>query len=422
MGKDEPYPTSVVVIGGGIAGLMSAYHILKSQPGTKLTLLEKGDSIPYAYGTSTRSAACTRQQFGCRHNVEMSLYSTRFYERFAEITGCEYRMLWQPGYLFLYRDKKLCQTAYSRVAKQQSWGLEDVRALSAEETIRQFPYVVNHGLAGSTFCPTDGFLDPNLILQAMRSKIVEMGAEVRTGAKVSGIQFFGDRAIAVVLEGGGMIPCDFLINCSGVWSSRIAKKLGTDLPVMPEKRYLWTAKLSKGRDFDDQEYDRMPMTVCMGTRGKVPYVKPEPSKGEHILTVGCEHAVEPAWDFKDTDQDYVDPWYRPGVSDGYHEDVWLQLCEWVDYAESLVFLPRVASGFYETTRDHNPFIDFDPGHSNVIHCAGFSGHGIMHGPAAGKIVADLLKYGDYTTFPSAEPNVGFAGYQAGTRETEAMKI
>jgi glycine/D-amino acid oxidase-like deaminating enzyme len=414
---------SIVIIGGGVLGLMSAYHTKKQMPATDVILLEKGLYIPYEYGSSTRSAACTRQQFGCRHNVEMSMYSTRFFQDFAAISGCSDKVLWQVGYLFLYRDSAACEAAHRRVRDQQGWGLGDVRGLSSDETLRQFPYLLRDELAGATFCPTDGFLSPGVILSAMKEKVLAMGVTIRTGSEIVGFNFRADNVSAVLLKDGTVVPCDHLVNCSGAWSSRIGKMLGTDVPVAPEKRYLWTARIQQPPpqfDFTDDQFARIPMIVCVGVNGMVPYLKPEPGSG--VFTMGCEHKVSPDWDFADSDQDQVDLAFYPNVSGGYHESAWLEAASFVGFAEHLGFMPRVASGYYETTKDHNPFLGVDPNLGNVIHAAGFSGHGIMHSPAGGKIVADLLQFGDYRTFPSAKGNVDFEGFLSGTRQTEGMKI
>jgi glycine/D-amino acid oxidase-like deaminating enzyme len=139
-GIPRPKRVRVGVIGGGVAGLMTAYHVKLRIPNAEVTVLEQGNYIPYQFGTSTRSAACSRQQFGCEHNITMSLYSTRFYERFGSIVGIEDTMFWQRGYLFLYKDDEKWQAAQRRVVIQHDAGLIDVRCLSPEDLAKEFPY------------------------------------------------------------------------------------------------------------------------------------------------------------------------------------------------------------------------------------------------------------------------------------------
>lgn len=420
--KDD-VPPRVVIIGGGVAGLMSAYFLRQEMPHGQITVLEKGHYIPYQFGTSTRSAACTRQQFGCEHNVQMSMFSTRFYERFAEHTGEQSPMLYQKGYLFLYRDDRW-QIAQDRVKIQYNLGLTDVRALSVDEIRKEFPLVhEDHGLRGGTFCPTDGFLDPNIILTALRDWLKEAGVRIRTNSEVVGFSYNQNRVSGVELSDGHVFCADYVVNATGPWASRIARMLGTNLPVGPEKRYLWTAEFrDPADDLPDTEFRKVPMIVCWGD-GMTPYLKPEPGRNPHAFTMGCEHPTDPVWDFMDEQQDEVENGYHANDPEGYHVRAWQELATWVPFAEKFGFLKRTLGGFYETTPDHNPFIDFDPNCPNVVHCVGFSGHGIMHGPAAGRTVADLLKFGEYQTFPSGKRNLSFAGFNSPEgREVETMKI
>jgi sarcosine oxidase, subunit beta len=418
-GNSDPSPR-IVVIGGGIAGLMCAFRLRTQMRGSDITVLEQGRSIPYAYGSSSRSAACSRQQFGCEHNVRMSMYSTSFYERFQELVGWEDAMFWQRGYLFLYRDRAKWIEAQARVTNGQSWGLTEARALSGDEVVSEFPFVGKDGLLGGTFCPTDGFLDAGGILTALKMKLVDMGVKVITNTKVTGFKVCSCGVRSVITESGSFSP-DFLVNCTGAYASRIGRLLGTTLNVAPEIRFLWSAKFQRQTDdFGEAEFGRFPFTI-LTANDQTPYIKPEPGKGQSSFLVGCEHETEPEWDFDPEDMDRVPDRFHPNRP-GYHEGVWQDLVDWLPFTELLGFRNKVMSGYYETTPSHNPVIGFDPNHRNVVHCCGFSGHGLMHGPAAGQIVADLLQYGDYRTFPTAERSLSYAAHAEGTGELETCKI
>ncbi|HEY6327874.1 MAG TPA: FAD-binding oxidoreductase, partial [Blastocatellia bacterium] len=377
----------------------------------------------------TRSMAATRQQFECAHNVKMSIFSTRFYERFAEYTGETSRMLWQPGYLFLYRSdggpgigQSKFKDATSRVDQQHQAGLKEVRVMTPGEVIEEFPYVKGEGLIGATFCPTDGFLDPGIILTGLKTKLLNEGVEVRARSEVVGFDFAGDRVQSVVLADGTRVPADIVVNAAGAWSSRIGKMLGTDLPIMPEKRYLWMGKFVRPEDeLPAEQFLKLPMVVCCANDGLNPHIRPEPGSGQRFM-VGCEHRVEPEWDFKDEDQDTVDPAYRPANPDGKFLHIHEELADFLPFVEHIGFDDQVHAGFYESTSAQSPVIGFDPHHPNVIHCCGFSGHGIMHGPAAGDIVAHLIATGEYTDFPDAAPNLTYQSLMEGTRKVESMKL
>jgi sarcosine oxidase subunit beta len=266
-------------------------------------------------------------------------------------------------------------------------------------------------------------LDVGIILESLKAYLKDQGVNIRIKSEVVGFNFNGEAVTDVRLKNEEQLPFDIVVNCGGIWSSRIGKMLGTELPVAPEKRYLWSAEFRESADdFSSEDYRRIPFTVCTAN-GVSPYLKPEPAtKGKHSFLLGCEHKVEPSWNFKPEDQDHVDSDFMPNLPEGFHTQVWEEVCKWLPFAENLGFRERVNGGFYETTPSHSPVIGFDPNHQNVIHCCGFSGHGVMHGPAAGATVADLIKFGEYRLVLSGDRNLSYASLMDGTREQESMKI
>ena len=297
----------------------------------------------------------------------------------------------------------------------------DVCCLSAEDVRKEFPFAYTDSLLGATFCPSDGFVDAGIILTALRQRLEDEGVQIYTDMRVIGFKTSYVNITSVHVDGAA-IPCDYVVNCTGAWASRIGKLLGTELPVAPEKRYLWSAEFrNPADDFPEKQYERIPFIVC-NHDSITPYVKPEPVIGRNSFMVGCEHRVEPSWNFQLEDQDWVDPDFRVNVPDGYHQRMWEVLVDWLPFTERWGFPDTVPWGFFQTTPSHSPIIGSDPNYSNVIHCVGFSGHGIMHGPAAGAIVADLISCGKYCLFPSGEQNLSYRSLMEQTREIESMKI
>jgi glycine/D-amino acid oxidase-like deaminating enzyme len=430
MSRDgNPAPT-IIVIGAGMAGIMSAFHLKSRIPRAKITLIEKGNRVPYRFATSCKSAACSRQQWDLRINVAMSLFSTRFYENFGQTLADNAKIFWQRGYLFLYRHPEKWEAAQRRVTNQQLWGLTEVRGLSADEVKHEFSFAYTDQLLGATFCPTDGFLDAGTIMTILRDKLLAEGVKFRTRTEAISFKSAGQRISGVQVKTDDVLedlPCDYVVNCTGPWAARLGNRLGTPLPVAPQKRYLWSAEFANSRDnFPQAEYDKMPFIVCTANH-MVPYIKPQPVVGGNSFTVGCEHEVEPSFDFEDTDQEKVDPGYEVAIPGGYHQRVWETLADWLPFTERLGFRSKVEGGFYETTFDkrgpvNSPIIGFDPIYNNVIHCVGFSGHGIMHGPAAGATVADLISSGEYLEFPDGEQYLSYHSLINGMRPVEDMKI
>jgi sarcosine oxidase, subunit beta len=417
-----PDAPDVVIVGGGIIGLMCALHVLRFFPRARITVFEKGRDIPNSYGSSMRSAACTRQQFGLEHNVAMSIYSTRFYEGFQKLTGEPTEMLWQKGYLFLYHDKPRWEEARAKISQQLQWGLTDVRPLTPADVANEFPYVASQeNLVGATFCPTDGYLRPGTILSALRAYLEERNVRFVLSEEVFGFETHGKYVTDVNLD-GFCIRCDCVINATGAWARRIGKMLGTDLKVAPVKRYLWTAEYADpAYDMPDADFKKVPMIVCRGSNGVTPYLRPEPGSQPHHFVIGCEHEVAPEPNFSDSDMDRVDPTFKPELGPNF-VSIWQTLAGFTPIGERLGFKPKVNPGYYEVTESHNPYVTFDPNYSNVIHACGASGHGVMHAPAIGLIAADLLLHGDYRSFPAAERSLSYQAHYMGTGETEVMKI
>lgn len=198
--------------------------------------------------------------------------------------------------------------------------------------------------------------------------------------------------------------------------------LGTYLDVMPQKRYLWRAEFREPQDdFSDTEFEQVPMVVCVDGNGSAPYLRPDPGSSPHSFTIGCEHPVAPEPGFQDERQDYVETGYKPETGEGFVW-VWAKLADFVPFTCQFGFDSRVHGGFYETTTSHNPYITYDPNFGNAIHACGFSGHGVMHAPAAGLMVSDLVRDGKFLGFDTAQASLSYAAHLRGTGETEEMKI
>jgi len=191
--------------------------------------------------------------------------------------------------------------------------------------------------------------------------------------------------------------------------------------VVPEKRYLWSAFAKRKNDMSQEEFEKVPMIVCMGSNGHTPYIRPEPGRDPHNFVLGCEHVVEPEPDFKDGDQDKVDPRYLP--TGECFLPIGETLASFAPFVEKLCLRDKVNAGYYETTPSHNPYLTFDPHWQNVIHACGFSGHGVMHAPAAGLTVGELLVKGKYPSeFSGVEKSVSYQAHLDGSGEVEGMKI
>src|ERR1051326_852547 len=357
----------VTIIGAGIVGVMTAWHILEAFPQALITILEKSRSFPSPPASSMHSAACFRQQFALEHSVRMQIYAEQFFRQFGELFR-------QVGYLFLHVDKQKWEAAQTLVPLQQQWGLDSVRLLSPAEVAAEFPHVAtDNGLLGATFCPTDGYLDPDGIMRRMVECLQSRGVVLKTNAEVVGFGRSNNRVTSVNFEDEsgqtGSMPADIVVICTGVWTPQISDMLQVSLiPVNAVKRYTWSGVVNPPSYLQDFQFNRMPMTVCMGTNGKIPYVRPEPGEDPYSVLIGCEHPVSAETGSIEVNRGKVEPDYTD--TGAKFEQILDTLASFVPFAEQLEIRKIVNPGYYDVTDSNNPVIYRVPGLDNVYMNAG----------------------------------------------------
>lgn len=369
---------SAVVIGGGISGTLLAWTLAAA--GWRVSLLE---AATLGAGSSSRSAAGIRQQFTTPDTVRAMRYCVRAYREMAALTEDGQSPIVQAGYLFLV-DPGGWEGARARVALQREAGLTEVEALPAAELTRRFPWVAPEGLAGATWCPTDGFLLPAVVYQEAGRLARVAGARVVQNAPVIGAAHDGRGALAAVVTPKGTFEGDVFFDCTNAFSGQLAARLGaTELPIEALKRYLWFVKRSEA--MPAATLGAMPLVITPGGA----YCRPENSD---LLLMGRKHDAPNEPDFTHDDQDRIEPGFahNSGV-DAEPYAVWAALAEHLPAIGEFDGITATTAGYYGTTPDHNPFLDRDPAVPNLIRLVGFSGHGAMMGPftaAAGLALAE----------------------------------
>lgn len=402
---------AAVVIGGGISGALTALDLVRG--GWDVTLLE-GAHI--GAGSSSRTAAGIRQQFSTPGTVRGMRWSTRFYLDWAAHTGGEESPIVQSGYLFLYDDAASVQAAADRVAMQQTAGLTEVELVRGPELQARWPWLAEH-LLGASWCPTDGFLRPQLVYMDAIRRAKELGATVVQKAPVTGAVFDGDR-IASVSTPKGPIAGDLFLDCTNAWTRRVGAILGAEpLPVDPLKRYLWF--LQRGETMTSETLLGMPLTICPNGI----YVRPENADS---LLLGKKHDAPSEVGFDYEDQDTVEPDFahNSGV-DAVPFELWMEAAEVLPPLEGFDGFSATTAGYYGTTPDHNPYLGFDPRRKNLIRLVGFSGHGAMFGPFTARVARTLADAGrDVAAVDLDGETVDLAAFQIGRElgDAEAMVI
>lgn len=372
---------SAVVVGGGITGTLCAHALLAQ--GWAVTVLE-GEHL--GAGSSSRTAAGIRQQFSTRDTVLGMRHSVDFYRRWTELIGGDQSPIVQRGYLFLHDSETQWQEAQARVAQQQAWGLADVQALDPQGVQTLFDWVDPAAITGGSWCPSDGFLRPELIYTDAADACRRAGAIVVVRAPVVEARCAGGR-LQGVRTAKGWFEADLFLDCTNAWTRRVGAILGSEpLPVAAYKRYLWF--IDRGQALSADVFARMPLVIApSGT-----YFRPE---NPDSLMVGWAHdAQDQAAAFTYEDQDLAEQafFHASGV-DARPFHAWMNVSDVVPAAMDFAGITATTSGFYGTTPDHNPFLDYDPRLSNLMRLVGFSGHGAMFGPFTALVAAALAEAG-----------------------------
>ena len=353
----------VVIIGSGIVGSSVAYH-LSQQGCTNVLVIER--EAHQGKGSTGKSMGGVRAQFSTAANIEMSRYSIDFFSRFEEVVGhpADYR---PHGYLFCATTQRHLEYLKANRTRQLGMGVENVQLVSRDD-IREFvPQLKVDDIIGGTFCPTDGFVDPHSVMMGFMLNARERGVRLWLDTPVTEIIVEEDR-VKGVLTSRGFVSTRIVVNAAGPWAAQVAKTAGIELPVEPLRRQLVPTEAF------DQLPKRFPMVIDM-------------SSGFHFRREGA--GILLAWN---------DPAETPGFKTDFDttfiEKILTRAADRVPcLAEASVNPRRAWAGLYEMTPDHHAIIGPAPGVNGLYFVNGFSGHGVMHSPASGRITADLILHG-----------------------------
>jgi sarcosine oxidase, subunit beta len=353
----------VVIIGGGIVGSSIAYH-LTEQGCRNVVVIER--EAHQGKGSTGKSMGGVRAQFSTPVNIQLSLYSIPFYASFDERLGYPggYRA---QGYLFLAtRDAHLRYLA-TNMEKQRALGLTTVEKISVDEIAKRYPQLRTDDVLGGNFCSADGFVDPYSAMNGFMAKASENGARLWRGTEVTGINR-DNQGVAGVQTSREAISTRKVVNAAGAWAASIAKMVEVDLPVEPLRRMLVPTE-----PFDEYPHSA-PMTIDM-------------SNGFHFRPEGLGFLM--AWnDPEET------PGYKVDFESTFLEKILDRAANRVPCFERVAVNPKKAwAGLYEMTPDHHPILGPVPDAPGFFCANGFSGHGVMHAPATGKILSDLVLHG-----------------------------
>ncbi|WP_440769228.1 NAD(P)/FAD-dependent oxidoreductase [Natronorubrum sp. DTA28] len=364
---------TVVVIGGGIVGLSSAYEL--AARGVDVVVCEQGS---IGSGSTERSAGGIRAQFSTPVNVDLSLESMRVWNAFEERFGTDidYR---RPGYLFLARSEETAAGFDEAVAMQNDRGVPS-ELLTPDEASEHCPGIDSEQFVAATYSPADGFADPHLALQGYARAAADAGVDVRTKTPVvdvireesSARDDEESRRVVGVETSEGRLEADYVVNAAGPWAGEVAAMADVSLPITPKRRQIAVVQPETPVPESD------PLTIDLESGS---YFRPE--RDGDALVGGHFSAVDPA-----SDPDL----YTRSMDFEWSIDALETVSEWTTYFGPESAVKRGWAGLYAVTPDDSAIVEETvPG---FVTAAGFSGHGFQHAPATGTLVAELVADGE----------------------------
>lgn len=352
-----------MIIGGGVMGTSAAYHLAKC--GMKnIVLLEK--EAFFGTGSTGRCAGGVRYQFSTEVNIRLSLASLPMLERFKDEPGQDINYH-QCGYLLVATNEEDAGTFQRNVELQNSLGVQ-TQLLSGDEIRARLPMMKFDDAIIGTFHSKDGLVDPNGVVAGYISSSQKMGVKAITDAEVIGIRVRGDEVEAVETS-QGVIETHMILNAAGPWSGLIGQMAGVKIPLVPLRRQMFTTNPLK------EIPDDFPFVIDFG---QSLYFH---RSGEGLL-VGMSN-----------------PKQEPGFDQNVDEEF-----EFVNLEAAIERMPQLErasrashwAGLYEVTPDAHPIFGGCKIKGFTM-CTGFSGHGFMHGPVAGKLMSEYIVDGKFST-------------------------
>ena len=354
----------IIIIGGGIIGSSTAYHLMRGDPQLKLMVVEPDPT--YTQASSTLSLANVRIQFSLKENIQISQYTIDVLRNFDETMAVgenKPNILYRPeGNLFII-DESGRESAENALKLQKQLN-GSVDWWSPDEIKQRYPLFEIGNYKGGTFGPQDGHLDAYAFLRGFRTKAEHLGAAYIKD-EVTEITTQSGQVTGIRLASGGRLTSDKVVNCAGAWAAKVAQTAGVNLPIDPVKRQVFA--------LDPAKKPEAPLPLTFLPSGL--YFRTETGN----LIVCGKSMTDDAVGFDFT-------WDE----NRFMEILWPDLAEFVPEFDTLK-LVRGWAGLYAVNRlDGNAILGEWPELKGFYLANGFSGHGLQQAPAVGRYISELI--------------------------------
>ncbi|HUP00370.1 MAG TPA: FAD-dependent oxidoreductase [Gemmatimonadota bacterium] len=368
-----PETAQVVIVGGGVVGASAAWHLTRLGCRDVL-VLERGKRA--GEGSTGRATGGFRAQFGTPVNVRLSLLAREKLLAFEDETGVDPG--YEPhGYLFLAGGEESLDALRRALGVQRGAGLLDSREVDRREIAALNPALRLDEVIGATFCPTDGFIRPLAILRGYLEAAARSGVRIRYGESCRKIRVEprgdGSRAparVTGVRTERGDIATPAVVDAAGAWAAEVASLAGAALPVRPERR-----QVAATAPFDGLPA-AMPMTIFA-------------DDGFHLRVRDGRTLL--LWPRESRSSDPFDTRFDPKWLDGLMD---LAVRRVPCLARTAIDPGACRAGLYEMSPDRHAILGESPEVKGLYYACGSSGHGIMHAPALGQLLAEIVLDGE----------------------------
>ncbi|ATU90234.1 GcvT family protein [Phyllobacterium zundukense] len=366
-----PTHPQIVVIGGGIIGCSTAYHLAKDHK-ADVVLLEMGQLTS---GSTWHAAGLVGQLRSSASITRVLKYSVDLYKRLDEETGLATG--WKMTGCLRLATNQDRWTEFRRLATTAgSFGME-MHLLSPQQAKAMFPLMQVDDLVGASWLPTDGQASPSDITQSLARGARMNGAKLVENIRVTGFEMNGDRIVKVKTDQGD-IACEKVVNCAGQWARQVGEMAGINVPLQPVKhQYIITEKID-------------------GLSSNAPTIR-DPDRRTYFkeevggLVMGGYEPNPQSWVTGDVPNDWQ---FRLFDDDFDHfEQHMLQAMERIPALE-IAGVKQMINGPESFTPDGNFILGVAPECSNMFVGAGFNAFGIASGGGAGWVLAQWVVDGE----------------------------
>jgi 4-methylaminobutanoate oxidase (formaldehyde-forming) len=370
-----PSQARVVIVGGGIAGVSTAYHLAKLG-WTDVLLLEQGR---LTCGTTWHAAGLVGQLRANRAMTRMSMYGTQLYAELERETGLATGWK-QCGSITVARSQDRLTQLHRSLASARSFGLE-ADFITPTEAGERFPLMRTDDLVGAVWFPHDGKANPTDLTQSLARGARRLGVQIREGVKVIGVHLEpGPRGSRIrgVMTDSGDIACEVLVNCAGQWAREFGLLAGVNVPLYSAEHFSLVTGRIEGVSRE--------LPVLRDPDGYI-YFKEEVGG---LVMGGFEPKAKP-WDVKRIPDKFE---FQLLQEDWKHFEILLQNALHRTPCLETAEIKQLLNGPESFTPDGNFILGEAPEVTNYYVCAGFNSAGIANSGGAGRLLAEWIVGGE----------------------------